>query len=329
MFWKKDTLAKNAGKEPAETTEVPETGLVIRIRLWVSTVSQRFRKNPAIGATEEAPGRSESKAITMEDETPSPTEAPAGLLLRLKSWFSGLFLKAGAAKQASSEKPARSKKWLYIGGGAAIVLAGGGFALWQFFQQPQSHTGTRHETEATAAAHPGSETQSGVVAAKPESEAKPEIKGEAKAESNPEVKAEAKLEHAPEKPLVEAVTPKTEPVADPYKVEMELLKVNEQIKNTEIEMLKKEKADLQAKLEALKKSPPPATVTSNAKAPANVTSDANASMADHSAKVPLRPTGINELTVGNGEPRATALTLKGAIEAMNNSTGDFKKKPVK
>ena len=84
---------------------------------------------------------------------------------------------------------------------------------------------------------------------------------------------------------------------------------------TEIEALKKENAELYARIEALKKELPQ----------------------QQSSVPPARHAGGNapsssvsgEMMVGNKDPQATAMTLKEAIEAMNASTGDHAKKPAK
>lgn len=83
----------------------------------------------------------------------------------------------------------------------------------------------------------------------------------------------------------------------------------------EIESLRKENAELQAKIEELKKGQahqrPPA-------APAWQTG----------ASTPSSSVG-GEMTVGSQDPKAAAMTLKEAIDAMNANSGDYRKKPAK
>lgn len=80
----------------------------------------------------------------------------------------------------------------------------------------------------------------------------------------------------------------------------------------EIEVLEKEKAGLQAQVEALKRqlaqrpAPPP-----------------------KSARNAPPSSARSEVTVGGDDPKSTAMTLKEAIEAMNAGSGDYNKKPVK
>lgn len=81
---------------------------------------------------------------------------------------------------------------------------------------------------------------------------------------------------------------------------------------TEIEALKKENAELQARIEALKKGQQP-YATPARQAGENIPSSS----------------ASGEMTVGNKDPKATAMSLKEAIEAMNASSGDYRKKPVK
>jgi hypothetical protein len=84
---------------------------------------------------------------------------------------------------------------------------------------------------------------------------------------------------------------------------------------SEIEALKKENAELHARIEALKKELPQ----------------------QQSYVPPARYTGgdvpsssvSGEMMIGNKDPKATAMTLKEAIEAMNASSGDHAKKPAK
>lgn len=84
--------------------------------------------------------------------------------------------------------------------------------------------------------------------------------------------------------------------------------------NSEVEALKKENAELQARIEALEKmqqrSPSPP-----ARRPGGRGADSH-------------PAG-GEAVVGGEDPQSTAMSLKEAIEAMNKGSGDYNKKPAK
>lgn len=84
---------------------------------------------------------------------------------------------------------------------------------------------------------------------------------------------------------------------------------------SEIEALKKENAELHARIEALKKVLP----QQQSSVPAARHAGGNA---------PSSSAG-GEMMIGNKGPKDTAMTLKEAIEAMNASSGDYAKKPAK
>ena len=84
---------------------------------------------------------------------------------------------------------------------------------------------------------------------------------------------------------------------------------------SEIEALKKENAELHARIEALKKELP----QQQSSVPAARHAGGNA---------PSSSAG-GEMMIGNKDPKDTAMTLKEAIEAMNASSGDHAKKPAK
>lgn len=84
---------------------------------------------------------------------------------------------------------------------------------------------------------------------------------------------------------------------------------------SEIEALKKENAELHARIEALKRELP----QQQSSVPAARHAGGNA---------PSTSAG-GEMMIGNKDPKDTAMTLKEAIEAMNASSGDHAKKPAK
>lgn len=85
--------------------------------------------------------------------------------------------------------------------------------------------------------------------------------------------------------------------------------------SNEIEALRKENAELQAKIEEFKKGQ---AQQQPAAAPAWQTG----------TRTPLSSVG-GEMAVGSSDPKAAAMTLKEAIDAMNASSGDYRKKPAK
>lgn len=86
--------------------------------------------------------------------------------------------------------------------------------------------------------------------------------------------------------------------------------------NPEIETLKKKNIELQAQIESLKKeaAPLPQPVASTGQQISNSG---------------FQPSDNSELTVTNKDPKATALSLKEAIDAMNAEPGDNNKKSTK
>lgn len=82
---------------------------------------------------------------------------------------------------------------------------------------------------------------------------------------------------------------------------------------TEVEALKKKNDELKAQIEALKKEQPQPEAAEAPQASGNTS--------------PSSENGT--LTVDNKNPKATAMSLKEAIEAMNAGSGDFGKKDTK
>lgn len=85
----------------------------------------------------------------------------------------------------------------------------------------------------------------------------------------------------------------------------------------DVEALRKENAELQARIEALKRAPslrPPRTYPSSA--------------TQSGASAPSSSVG-GEMTIDSKDPKAAAMSLKEAIEAMNAGSGDTGKKPAR
>jgi hypothetical protein len=112
----------------------------------------------------------------------------------------------------------------------------------------------------------------------------------------------------PDKPLIKLPPIETRKI-EPPQTENSL----DAGRQAEIDSLKKMNDELQAQIEALKKNQQQPSVS-----PANQT-----------ASKALPPTSSGDMAVGSKNPRATAMTLKQAIEAMNSSSGDTPQKAAK
>lgn len=84
----------------------------------------------------------------------------------------------------------------------------------------------------------------------------------------------------------------------------------------DVETLRKENAELQAQVEALKMQ---------ASSQPELASPSRQAAGDSSTSIPAS----GDMVVGSKDSKATAMSLKEAIEAMNASTGGYEKKPAK
>ena len=82
---------------------------------------------------------------------------------------------------------------------------------------------------------------------------------------------------------------------------------------SETEILKKENAELQARIEALEKAQPPAAPPAW----------------QPGGKGAYAPSASGEIMLGSENPQSAAMSLKEAIEAMNASSGGYNNKPAK
>ena len=158
--------------------------------------------------------------------------------------------------EEAAVEPARSRKWLVIGGGIGLLvllLVGIGIAIWPLFTPPPKRWGTRHDITSISSRPLGSEQAT--------------EGSQASAGGTPQA---------------------------------------------EIEALRKENAELQAQIETLRKVQAQARTYVPPAQPSSPSSSVS-----------------GETTVGSSDPTAAAMSLKEAIEAMNASTGDFRKKPAK
>lgn len=275
-----ETTAPVESDPEAPDLETPaKPALGVRIKLLLIAFVRRFRKTPA-------PDVEEGQADEA-DEQPKP-EAPAkpGLFLRIKAAFAAFIreLKAAPAAPAADEEeeagshgrsealpedelpegepaagPARSRKWLVVGGSVAIVVLLAvdiAITLWLAYEPSQKRWGTRHNITS--------------ISSRP---------------ADPDSAPEESPASAPEKSQVEA------------------------------EALKRQNAELQARIEALKRGAQQRQVY----APPTGQAGGNASSSSVGG----------EMTVGSKDPKATAMSLKEAIDAMNAGSGDYDKKPAK
>jgi len=115
----------------------------------------------------------------------------------------------------------------------------------------------------------------------------------------------------------------TGPATEKHAAGVDLLKEAEleahNKEKAELEELKKQNAELQARIEALKEKPAQPSVSAQPYIPSALQATGKNS----------HPSGIGEMTVGNSDPKITAMTLKEAIEAMNANSGEFRKKTAK
>lgn len=219
------------GSEADNLNRTATPRLAARMKLWFVALQRHFQKPPEFRAGENQ-AQAESGNSNAYSEA-APEEEPG--------------------EEASAIKPARSRKWLIMGGAAgllAVLLVGIVIANWPASDSSQEVEPTEKHKDAEHAAAP----------------------------------------HA---------TQPAAPALDGHQAE--------------IEALEKEKAGLQAQVEALKRqlaqqrpAPPP-----------------------NSARNAPPSSASGEVTVGGDDPKSSAMSLKEAIEAMNADSGDYSKKPAK
>ena len=317
MFWKKKTAVeaepdtREVGSHKGAVEEEVPQGRAARLRVRLTALGARFRSSPLVARFRSSPS-SDAEQDTALPARPGKlaTAAPR------KSDPPAKDLKAPATgkKAAALKKPLFSRTRLIIGG-SIVLLAGAGVAAWLLLTAPQSHVGTRREN-ATGATHA---VQPEAAAPKPQVQAEPP-RAEPVAE---------KLQAQSQPPSAETVAAKPQAEADALKLEalrvealrlealkLETLKLETQKlealnkENSELAALKKQNTELKAKIEAMK----------------NRAVQPDVQTVSQAGGKAAQPPGIIETTVGNNDPKITAMTLKQAIEAMNNSASDYKKK---
>lgn len=290
-FWKKKTPDGEDGGTPGFS------GVLAWAKARVAALSGLFK----------APSPFQAEVATPDDETTSPTgEAPAEtsaataepLAARLKSRLTALFLRPSAETDEGEAAPTL-RIGVIVGAIALLLalLAAFVFATWKIIQSSPDHGND------LSAVNGGQRASLPII--KPVSSvlATPSLAESAAAESITAASAVI----APDKPVIAppeqptsavAIAP---PAAKTYRTP-----------EAEIEALKKEKAELQSQLDALRKAQqrPPLSV--------RVQPGGGA-----------QPAAGGSVTISNGDAKAAAETLKTAIEAMNAGSSDYQKKPAK
>lgn len=276
-------------ENPAENLAKP--GLLARIKSGFTALSQRFKKSPA--PTEAAPREEQSKDTQSgsKDKAVDAEEEPEkpGLGERIKSEF----------------VPFALQYKIYLFSVLAILLLIGiVYAAWDIIFPPL----VRNTTSSDPAKY---------------------LKPQA-----PEPAVEPGLVIASQPVASQPVVPQTE---------AEILKKKSEDAQARAEALMKESIEAQAQAEALKIKSEEAQAQAEAEA-IKKKEDEERAKALKKARVQQQPLGSSaqqasgnanpspvngEMSVGNKDPKATATTLKEAIEAMNASSGGYNKKPAK
>lgn len=286
MFWKKKT-ANDAPAVPANEAGAATTGAFARIKARVAALPGRFRSPP--------PFRAEVPAVDGAEESaaePSPETAPAaGAVARVESRLQTLFRRPAASPEG--EAPPARRTGLIVAGLLLLLLLLGafGYAAWTIVLSSPDPEAVAELIEGEHANDPPLPIvmpESAPVASDALAVSAPV--GEDAVSAVPETHAEHSSE-AEAKPVADAHASVTRPPL------------------TEVEALRQKNAELQAELDALKKTQ------------------------QSSAAVKLYPGGKGApaggvATVGSSDPKAAAATLKEAIEAMNTGS-NYQQKPAK
>lgn len=293
MFWKKKTGTEETG---LETPEKP--GLVARMKLLLGNLTRPFKKTPVFRAEVEPdlPGGSEEPdaAAFVEPEPEAP--AKPGLTVRMKSRFIALV-------QRFRETPAKP--------GLPMRIKAEFVAFIRKLKAPAAGEEEEAGTHGRSAALPEEgETTTGETAAGPVRSRKwLVVSGSILIVVLLVVDIAITLWLSYESPQKRWGTRHDTISSLPGESES-----MPEEPRSEVEALRKENAGLQAQIEALRKEQqrrpyaPPAWQTGEGNMPS------------YSAS--------GEMAVGSSDPKAAAMTLKEAIEAMNASSGDYDKKPA-
>lgn len=305
-FWKKIPPQDEADDTPP--------GLLARLKTRVSLLTERFKPTPPFQA-EVTEDESASASESPDTNTESPEIAiQSGMIVRMRTVFSAALQWIKTA--ASPDSGSRTK--LIVGAGALLLTLLGiiGFAAWKFMS-PAHHAAdsAQHADVQKTSTRPIDRPASEPVATLTESNA-PQEKVEDPLSHAPDLAASAPIAIAPAIQSTSATHATSTHDKHPAPAETHLPAATEQLApasltpEAEIAKLRKEKAELQKKLNDLRNEKRKAAATNSL----------------HSGKTPALGGSV---TVPSNDPKATVDTLKSAIDAMNAGTGDFQKKPAK
>lgn len=304
-FWKKKPAAEgDAEAMPGALAriKVHVAALIGRIKGHVAALSGRIKPPPPfkaeVPASAEAASAEETVSASVESAepdaaTPGATRRWMGVLLRVKSALTALFWKPVPLPEGAEPgdaPPARRLNLLAVGVLVLLLLLGAfGYAVLSIVLSSPDP-----ENDITELIDDRHVSDAPLPIIMPVSE--PEAASEVSAVSAPvDTDAASAVPHAEQG--ASAVT-----AAEPAS----------HVPMTEVEALRQKNAELEAKLEALKK--------------AEQSSSVSVKLYPGSGK------GVNAggvATVGNSDPKAAAMTLKEAIEAMNAGTGNYQKQPAR
>ena len=294
-FWKK----KPAAEGDAEA--VP--GALARIKAQIAALIGRIKPpqpfKAEVPASAEA-GAASEEIVSASAESPEPDVAAPGaarrwmgVLLRMKSGLTALFWKPVPLPEGAEPgdaPPARRLNLLAVGVLLlALLLIAFGYAAWTI-----ARSSPDAETDVTELIEDKHASDAPLPIIMPV--------------SAPEAVSDVLAASAPADADAASAVPHAEQAAS----SVTAAALASQVPMTEVEALRQKNAELEARFEALKK--------------AEQSSSVSVKLYPGSGK------GVNAggvATVGNSDPKAAAMTLKEAIEAMNAGTGNYQKQPAR
>lgn len=339
--------AEIAQSEVAATTSDPEAqvklGLIARIKSGLAALVSRFRKTPAPSAEENQGGETpqESKDDAEDSEK---DQAKPGLVAQIKSRLAAVvsrFRKTpepsvgeGRGKEASGsskESPKSAGEATEESGRLAVfseykkylilvllllLLGAGVYAAWDIIFPPLIRKPTPHVVRKPAVQEQASQVQETAPQA-PEPvpqapEQAPQAQGAASQPQETAPPTDIKAINKSEEAWARAEALKKQ--SEEARAQAEALRKESEAAQARAEELKKKEEEEKARVEVLRKK--------NEEEKARAEALKKSSRQQQS----LQP---GEVAVGGGDPKTSAKSLKEAIEAMNNSSGQSPKKSAK